>query len=585
MLTLLSKWVLIATLGQAPADAALLKVAPAEVDVAVRVRGLEGTRDDLLAMLKEMNPDWANMAEGALKDPLDQIRTHHGALAVKSPFLGLVRLGDDAAGGGPPPFAVLLPSDDYKGILKEFLGGQDVELKHQDGDFDAFDGPGGSGTWYAAKAPGVVAFGTSKGLIADFAKRGGKTLDTVLTGPSAKPFNAGDVGIYVNAASLTKRFADQIDQGRQMLMGALDQAGQQAGNPGTMQMAKDMYAGLFDSLKYADGVTIALDFAGTGLQLSGFLTLKPDSEMAKAVAEVRTGDIATLGRLPQGAMVYSYMNVSAKTFDRLQAMNLRTLAGAGKPSAELEKALADLHAMGRLESVGAVTMDKGMVTITDVKTTDSKKFLDNKLAVLRAMGGGEGQSGLFKDIKIEPAAQTLHGMTFTHASANINFEKLAEMSGNNPAQVEAMKAMFGEGSMNTWYGTDGQRTLDVLAPTWDAARPLIETYLKGEGGAGQSAGFKAVLSELPARDNFAMLFSLQGVVKMWVNLFSAMTKNPNLKMPEDMPKEPAYVGASLTPHPSEGYEFHFVVPSAVGAVVAKGVIPLFQAIGAGGANP
>src|SRR5262249_20497628 len=66
MLTLISQWILIATLGQAPSEAALLKAAPAEVDVAVRVRGLEAARDDLLAMLKEMNPDWGNMAEGAL---------------------------------------------------------------------------------------------------------------------------------------------------------------------------------------------------------------------------------------------------------------------------------------------------------------------------------------------------------------------------------------------------------------------------------------------------------------------------------------------------------------------------------------
>ena len=132
--------------------------------------------------------------------------------------------------GGPPPFAVVVPSDDYKGTLKELSGGKDVELKHQDGDYDAFDGPDGQGTWYAAKAAGIVAFGPSKDLIASIAKRGGKTLDSVLTGSAARTFLGGDIGVYVNAASLTKRYADQIEQARQALMAVMDQAGQQAGN-------------------------------------------------------------------------------------------------------------------------------------------------------------------------------------------------------------------------------------------------------------------------------------------------------------------------------------------------------------------
>ena len=52
-----------------------------------------------------------------------------------------------------------------------------------------------------------------------------------------------------------------------------------------------------------------------------------------------------------------------------------------------------------------------------------------------------------------------------------------------------------------------------------------------------------------------------------------------------MPKEPAFLGVSLTPQPSEGYEFHLVIPSPVGTVIAKGVVPIFQGLAAPGANP
>ena len=83
MLAHLSHWILFAALGQAPPEAALLKAAPADVDVAIRTRGLEATRDDLLAMLKAMNPEWGNMAEGMLAGPLAQLREHHGAHACQ----------------------------------------------------------------------------------------------------------------------------------------------------------------------------------------------------------------------------------------------------------------------------------------------------------------------------------------------------------------------------------------------------------------------------------------------------------------------------------------------------------------------
>jgi hypothetical protein len=51
-----------------------------------------------------------------------------------------------------------------------------------------------------------------------------------------------------------------------------------------------------------------------------------------------------------------------------------------------------------------------------------------------------------------------------------------------------------------------------------------------------------------------------------------------------MPKDPAYLGASLTPHASQGYELHLTVPSAVGTVIAKGLVPMMQGAGAPGAN-
>jgi hypothetical protein len=347
-------------------------------------------------------------------------------------------------------------------------------------------------------------------------------------------------------------------------------------------MAKEMYGTLFDSLKYADGLTLNLDTGEKGLHLAGFLKINPDT--AKAISANLAGEAASLGKLPAGELAYIYLNVSAKTFERFQDMSLKMLSAGGKPSPELEKAMAALHGIGRIESVGSMSMDKGIRSLYELKVEDPKKYVEASIGLLRAMSGGEGQVPIYKDIKVEPDAQTHQGMTFTRVALTMDVEKLAGMAGNVPGQAESMKALFGDGKLHYWYGTADKRVLQVIAPTWEDARPLIDGYLKSEQGVGQVAGYKAVRSELPKEASILAIVEVQAVIRMYVNMFSAMLKKPDLKVPDEMPKDPTFLGASLTPHPSEGYEFHAVIPSSVGTVIAKGVVPIFQGLAAQGAN-
>jgi hypothetical protein len=69
---------------------------------------------------------------------------------------------------------------------------------------------------------------------------------------------------------------------------------------------------------------------------------------------------------------------------------------------------------------------------------------------------------------------------------------------------------------------------------------------------------------------------------MMTRQFATIAKNADLKAPEDLPKEPAYLGASITPQASEGFEFHLVVPSPVGIVISKGMESMIRALA--GAN-
>ncbi len=102
MLAQLSQWILIATLSQAPQEADWLKVIPADVDVAIHVRGLDAVRNDAVAMIKAMSPEWGKMVEDGTEAHLAQIREKHGEHALKAPWVGMIRLGDSDVPGGWP---------------------------------------------------------------------------------------------------------------------------------------------------------------------------------------------------------------------------------------------------------------------------------------------------------------------------------------------------------------------------------------------------------------------------------------------------------------------------------------------------
>jgi len=109
MLVSLSMWVLAVALGQSPApvaaDAGWLKAVPADVDVAVRTRGVDATHADLMAMLRIMSPTLAERAEQGLTGDLAQFRQKFGEAAARTPWVGLIRTV--APGGEGKP---LLPS-------------------------------------------------------------------------------------------------------------------------------------------------------------------------------------------------------------------------------------------------------------------------------------------------------------------------------------------------------------------------------------------------------------------------------------------------------------------------------------------
>jgi hypothetical protein len=574
MFASLATFLLTAALGQAPPEAAWLKSVPAEADVVVHVRGIEAVRDDLSAMIRAMSPALGDQVGPALDQAVDQFTQQMGKPAAQTPFLALVRVQAPEQGG--PPFAVIVKSDNYQGVLDSLAGGK-AKTKQEPGGLDSLTDQRGQ-TLYATKGDGWVAFGADSKLVAGVAKPAGKTLADTLPDEMRQRLLSGDVGVYVNLAALQSRYAKEIDDARAQLMAIFDQVGQQAGNAGVMDAAKQIYGGMFDALKVADGLALNLDFAKQGLDLSGEVTLKPDTKTAGPAAN---GDVSGLAKLPADGSYFVYMNIDPELYARLQSMGMAMMAAGGggaKPGPAMEKALQLQREAGRIETFGVTRMDNGMRSLNIMMAQDAKKLEDATLSMLRAMKAEKGSPAaeLVKNVDVTGEAQKYRDISFTQAKVTFDLEAFAKLQ-PNPGGAEMLKNMLGGDAMTTWTGRDGPRVVSVAGPDWDAAKAMLDAYYEGKENLGGTAAYQAIRREFPDKATALAFISAQGVVRQLAGQFAAMLQNPELKPPADMPKETTLMGVGLVTS-EKGYQFKMVVPSDVGPVFEKGLVPIFRSL-------
>ncbi|MDB5349154.1 MAG: hypothetical protein JWN86_401 [Planctomycetota bacterium] len=559
-----------AAVGQAPSgQSAWLKSVPADVVAVVRVKSLETVRDDLLKMLEAMSPNAAALAKPQIEQGLEMFAASQGKPATQHPFFTIFRLPKD--GVPVPPFAVLVESDSYLGVLKSISKKDDIAPKSLGG-YDSFDGADGQ-TWYAYKGAGFVAFGPDEALIKAVSKPSASLAEKISDELKAGLLG-GDIGLYVNIASIQAQYADQIEGGKQMIMGVLDQAGaQMAGN--MQESVKSMYAAMFDSLKIADALAFNLDFATEGLGISGLATVKADSAAGKGLASATVGSAEKLGMLPADSSAFIYMKINPEGMSAMQKFGISFLTGSSKPSPELEKALALQAEAGMNETYSANISGgtvSGMESLTIATPKDPEKAVEAMIAVAKAMKSGQG---FVKDVVIAPKALIYKGFTFTSTKMTLDLEKM--VTPGAPGGVEGMKKMLGGDTITAYYGTDGKTVLSVAAKTVDEAKHLVDVVLSGEGTIGKTPNFAAVRGKLPKQATALFLLSAQGLIKQSAQQMSATLGKGDIKVPADLPKDPALLGAALVASP-KGFSFQLVVPSNVGPIFEKGLVPIIQSL-------
>ena len=456
--------------SQAATDDVMLDLIPAQADVVIRVRGIDATRADLVTMIEAMSPTAAQSATPVLLQGQEEFASQFGQEATKVPFVAAMRV-IQPENPNQPPFVVVVPGADDQAILGSLPGGG-IDQEQQPGGYISLQGPQGA-TWYSCKGEGWVAFGGDELLIAAIAKKGEESFSNGLTKHQREQFLGGDLGVAVSLSALVDRYGEQIDAAEEQFMAALDQAATTGGNADAMEVAKGMYGQLFDSADQLDRLVIQFDFDKAGLDLTGELSVKPGSEIAKLFANSTPGTSVELGSMPNDMAYYMAYHVSAEQTAKIQAWGMRTMGtmmGGETAVADALKAMGD---QGSVRTIASARIADGIYSVNLIESKDPNGYLAASTEMMKAMlaGDKDGPTAFVKSVEVKPDAEAFMGYNFTSVVLEYDLEKMTAMQG--PANAQAMgsvKAILGDGVIRSWMAADDQRMVTVSARTGNRQR-------------------------------------------------------------------------------------------------------------------
>jgi len=283
--------------------------------------------------------------------------------------------------------------------------------------------------------------------------------------------------------------------------------------------------------------------------------------------------------MPVNAAYYLAFDVEPVGLEAMQRLGMSMWLGTdGLDAPEVQEALEARRAVGRTRTANATAFDKdGMWQVNVIRCNDPEAYVESSLDLFRAFQDVDGPVGaMFQNIAIEPNAETYEGVGLTRIAMTFDLKAMNQGPGNKQS-LAVMKAIFGGDTLTTWMGSKDDHVVTVTAANWDKAKALLDDLGAGEDTLGQTAGYKSVRSRLPEEVSGLFLVNMQGVVRQYAAIFSAMIEDGELGPPAAMPTEPAFVGVSVTTDPN-GLQLDVVVPSNVGPVIEKGLISMFQGL-------
>ncbi|QDV33236.1 hypothetical protein [Tautonia plasticadhaerens] len=594
--------------GSQAVEAQWLDQLPGDLPIIVRIGGIGQATDNFVTMLRAMSPEAAEQVGSQIQATVSEFTRSLGAGQGEAPALLLIdvvppgQLGQQISLQGgqlqvkPRAIAVFATSD-YDQALSAIAGKEDAQ-KQTDQGVDSITAANGE-TVYAVNKQGFAAISQHEDLIRKVSSAPQQTLAQTIDEGLRSYFLDGDIGMYVDLAAITETYGDEIDQAQNFLKAQTDRAAEQGAD--FTEQAQFATQQLFKAAKNARAVASHATFAEQGLTISGKLAMNEDYEPIRRMAEAGDSPAEELATLPRGNAYYSF-----DVFDP-EAINWELIPGANEvreylpeiakvmESPEFQKAQEQFRAAGKATYIATLGLGETRTGLSVMKAENSESVVE---AVRSAVAAVKGKDfALIKELNIEQGAQDYQGYSFDKITAAYDFDaftkeveaeakklqpEAAEGQQGEQQQkpidreeaVEVLRKVVGE-STTVWVGSNGEQVVNLLAANWEDAQKQLDAYLADDQGIGQTESFKKVRAQLPDRVRSLYMVDMQTGTRQVLAEARQATGDQDLRAGQEMPEQPAMVGLAVVAEP-DGLRFTGFVPSEVGPVIEKGIVPLVE---------
>jgi hypothetical protein len=561
----------VARTAPAPGGKTGLDQVPADSPIVIYLRGAQGTRDRLVAMMQNALPEvlkkFQSQMDDALENGIDG-RKLRGVVKDGPIFLAFTEL--PKPGDNPPKMAVIVAVSNYKEFRDNIL------TADERGNIKA-NGAGvesvviKSETTYFVDRKNYAIVTPSEEVANSFTKKQ-PGLDGKLSKELAGKLMAADVGVYVALDAINKEYAEQIKQARQGLEQLIDLGAAQAGKAekSAIEMAKGMIGPVFQAVEDSQGVLLTFEFRPTGLALHVQSEVRGGSPTAQYLEGSRPAAFQDLARMPDGRTYYTALKMTPEMFKTLGGLLFGVMQDKdSKEAQDLKAAMDELAKAGPGVRMDAYSLPPAGLQV--MRYEDPAKAIAAQLKMMQSLAaGGTIQSGTLKEKPVIKKSAQKYGDFELHSVQLVwDLDKMAEAAAGGQGEeakkqlAKGFKQMMGD-KLNIWLGTDGKEVVQVTAPDWPAAQNLLDQYFKNRKPIGDVKAFGEVRKEMPSQTSFLMVVDavqyLGTVADALKPLFGQMLPQAWPAMPGK--GTPSFVGVAVTLQPQRGSFDTFISAAA-----------------------
>jgi hypothetical protein len=546
-----------AAAAPAPGERTGLSHVPASAPIVIHIKGVEGVKGRLIALIKEALPEMAPQIIPHLEEGFKEaLQGRKLAGMSKDGPIFIVFTEVPKPGVEPPKMAVLIAVDKYE----EF---RDNILKEEERKALKSNGAGVERTTIENEAAffvdrkGYAVVAPTEDVATLFTKKQ-PGLDGKMSRAQAAKLLSSDFGVYISLDTLSKEYAAQIKEGKEQAQKALEQIEQTVGKAqrGSIEMLQKLIGPVFQALGDSQGVLLTAEFRPAGMAIHLQSELRSGSTTSSALKNFKTAAFTDLGRMPPGEVFYFGTDTNAKMLESLGGLAVGAMVDKdAKQAKEIEAALDQMARAGP-----GVRVDSAAIPPTGLQVwqfEDPAKAVAAMTKLARsADAGGALQGGVLKEKPvIKEGAEKYNDFTLTSVELAWDVEKMAAQAGAGnelPKEIqdklaEGMKTLLGE-KLRYWYGTDGKVFVQVTAKDWASAERLLDRYFKGQKGIGEVAAFRDVRKEMPQEATMLAVVDLIQYLGMMVDTFKPLAAGffPLPPTFPGKPDKPSYVGGSVS---------------------------------------